>query len=450
MRKHKFFLVYLLFILLISLNIQEVICLANSDSESLKRKENWIEDLNYFQDHFFKECKSFPDDSVLVANQIIESIKDSLMFLSDERIQLLISKAVSVIDDAHTTVFFRNFNQIPMRLFLFEDGLYVLKTHQKYESFLGKEVVKICNRTVSEILDVTDQYLSGNKSWIKNRGSFFLASPDFYFAAGLSQTNDSIELTFRDGDGFTNIYLKPDSSLFYFNEYNTWKELSPESGYIKSDYTCIHVLDTFSSLPLYLQNLDKLAHVQKLKIPGSLYIQINKCTRIKGLIKKVKDECKEHCIENVIVDLRFNSGGNFLELVKITKTIPRRINGKVYIIIGKPTFSAGICTAARLKYYGGEKAIVVGEEAGDRLQFWAEGKSFNLPNSQITIRATNGHHDWKDNKFKLFETFWLNLIFGVAVEDLSPDIEIELLFKDYIQGEDAVLNKIESLMKSNL
>jgi hypothetical protein len=143
------------------------------------RKEAWIQDLNHFQKNYYKVCKSFPVDSIYKSNQIIDSIKENIGSFSDTKIKLLISHCVSMADDAHTAVYFRNFRRIPLRLYLFDDGLYVIKAKKGFEQFLGKKVVAICDKSIDELIEILDYYKSGNKSWIENESSYFLASPDF-------------------------------------------------------------------------------------------------------------------------------------------------------------------------------------------------------------------------------------------------------------------------------
>jgi hypothetical protein len=149
-------------------------------------------------------------------------------------------------------------------------------------------------------------------------------------------------------------------------------------------------------------------------------------------------------VENLIIDLRFNDGGNYTQLISFASDIPKKFHGKgdIYIISGKTTFSAGICTLARLKYFSGPKAIIAGQVAGDGLQFWAEGKQFVLPNSGLRIRAVNGHHDWENNIYIPFKTFWLNLFLGVAAKDITPNVPVQNTFQDYIHRRDAVMETI--------
>jgi len=98
------------------------------------RNEAWEQDLTFFKDNYFKVCKSFPLDSVDKALFLIDSVRRNINGLSDNNIQLLLSQCVSMANDAHTTVHFGNFKRIPLRFYLFDDGLFVIKAKRGFEA----------------------------------------------------------------------------------------------------------------------------------------------------------------------------------------------------------------------------------------------------------------------------------------------------------------------------
>lgn len=408
------------------------------------RKEAWIQDLTHFQKNYYKVCKSFSIDSIYKSNQIIDSIKENIDSFSDNKIKLLISHCVSMADDAHTAVYFRNFRRIPLRLYLFDDGLYVIRAKKGFEQFLGKKVVAICDKSVDELIETLDYYKSGNKSWIENLSSYFLASPDFYEAANLSTTSDSIKYEFADKKDSLSSYLYPIENTDQSDEYSSWRDLSPISTIKTDTVDWKHVLNGLS-LPLYLSYLNDEYHVEYLGSLHTMYIQFNASSNSDGFNRAIQNCFDSNNVQHLIIDLRFNGGGDYTKLAAFSKTISEKINGKIYVITGKVTFSAGICIAARLKYFSKGRAIIIGQNSGDRLQFWAEGRQFPLPNSKIVARAVYGFHDWKNDNFELFKTHWINLFFGVAVKDLTPDIPVQLTFKDYCKGIDKTMIEITTL-----
>lgn len=406
------------------------------------RKEAWLQDLDHFQRNYYRVSKSFPEDSVAIANKIIDSVKQNIENLSDARIQLLISRCVSMAGDSHTRVYFGNFRRIPLRLYLFDDGLYVIKAQPGYEKLLGLKVIRIGGRTIEELVSRVDQYMPGNKSWIEYKSSFFLASPDFLEASGIVSSADSISYQFM-ADADTIVYhFSPQKMTDKTNEYTSWRDLSPLSHAL-SDTTWRHLLPE-KNLPVYLSNPDSAAIGHYIDSLGTLYMQINTCEAIDHLKDYAVSMMDSVTVQNMVIDLRFNDGGDYTQLIGFASDIPERFHGdgNIYILTGKATFSAGICTLARLKYFSGPKAIIAGQAAGDGLQFWAEGKQFVLPNSGLRIRAVNGHHDWENNNYIPFKTFWLNLFLGVAAKDITPDVPVQQTFHDYIRRRDGVMEAV--------
>lgn len=106
------------------------------------------------------------------------------------------------------------------------------------------------------------------------------------------------------------------------------------------------------------------------------------------------------------------------------------------------TFSAGLITAARVKYFAKEKICVVGEQVGDNLKFRAEGISYILPNSKIKIQDSKYEHDWINDKFIPFRTYFFNLFLGVPAKNLDVDKEIKLSSKDYLNYQDPIMDWI--------
>ncbi|MEN1783976.1 MAG: hypothetical protein AAGF77_02455 [Bacteroidota bacterium] len=106
------------------------------------------------------------------------------------------------------------------------------------------------------------------------------------------------------------------------------------------------------------------------------------------------------------------------------------------------TFSAGLVTAARIKYFPGNRLVIVGEQVGDNLKFWAEGDYYTLPYSRIEIQDSKYEHDWKDNTFHFGRTFWFNALYGVPAKHLKVDKNISMSFEDYIALRDPILEWI--------
>ena len=77
------------------------------------------------------------------------------------------------------------------------------------------------------------------------------------------------------------------------------------------------------------------------------------------------------------------------------------VEGKVYVITGNGTFSAGIYTSFYPKAADPERTLIVGEPVGDRTRFWAETNSpFRLRDSGYHIGYALQLHDLAESLFK--------------------------------------------------
>jgi hypothetical protein len=146
-----------------------------------------------------------------------------------------------------------------------------------------------------------------------------------------------------------------------------------------------------------------------------------------------------------VVDLRLNSGGNLDVAKGLMRSLGReeKINrrGRLFVIVGHCTFSAGLYHAAQTKQF--TKAIFVGETVGDRLDFWAEGGEIVLPNSHAVICYSNGFHRYSGLRYPQHQPYYEEL----AVPSLAPDIPAPTSSKDYFSGRDPALEAIEARLR---
>jgi hypothetical protein len=97
-----------------------------------------------------------------------------------------------------------------------------------------------------------------------------------------------------------------------------------------------------------------------------------------------------------------------------------------------------------LRQFGGERVVIVGEPVGDRLDFWAEGGAFELPNSSIRVLFTSGRHNYGIAPCEDENCFWLNLLYPVRVESLEPDLPAPLTYAAYRERRDPAMEAVEA------
>jgi hypothetical protein len=369
---------------------------------------------------------------------------------------MAVARAAALADNAHTNALGvsegRNLNALPIRMVQFSDGMHIVMATPAHVDLLGARVISENGRSIDDLRRGLRPYLGGPDQFLRERLPNFLQSPQALHAAGLgsSPTDATFEFVLRDGQQVTRtVKADPQPAPGY-----AWADraLSPVRPREPTQYTqWLHILDGSAHLPAHLQHTDRAYWHTVVEDMPALYIQINGMrdagqppleTYIADLLREV-ERSRPH---NVIVDFRFNSGGNYTLFADFSSKLPQLLgpDDKLFMIVGPNTFSAAITTLARLKHYAGDRAVIVGEPVGDRDAFWGEINRFQLPNSQISIQYATGYHDWVNGCTRWTKCYWLNFNFmlGVAAGPLTPTLPAPLSFADYIAGVDPAMHAI--------
>src|SRR5262249_50058801 len=123
-------------------------------------------------------------------------------------------------------------------------------------------------------------------------------------------------------------------------------------------------------------------------------------------------------------------------LEKLARERWAQTRGRLFVILGRCTFSAGLYHAAQMKEL--TRAIFVGEPVGDRLDYWAEGGQIVLPHSGVAIWYSNGFHRYSQLDYPEYWPYFERL----SVPGLTPDIAAPLSSADYFAGRDPALEAI--------
>jgi hypothetical protein len=215
-------------------------------------------------------------------------------------------------------------------------------------------------------------------------------------------------------------------------------------------------LDPDRPLPISLSDFDTA--FRSLSLPGTCaqFVQLKSNVdqggqSIKNFLSSTASRLRQDRPCNVIFDLRYDGGGDFVNTYGFARDLPKMTaaGGKIIVLTGPATFSAGISTVAFVKHAGQGRAVIVGEPVGDRLQFFSEGGLSCLPNSPLCVAYETGKHDYQHACTDWEVCFWLNYFFPLQVESLDPDEAIGLSFKDWRAGVDPVLNRAITLSRTN-
>jgi hypothetical protein len=158
-------------------------------------------------------------------------------------------------------------------------------------------------------------------------------------------------------------------------------------------------------LPLYLRHPDRYYWHEYLTDRQALYVRYFRSQQLaSGLslseyVQAIVRELEGKAVTRVVIDLRFNTGGDIglgRAAMDTLRTLVREKRAEVVVISGRATFSAGLYHLAEWKTWG---ARIVGEPAGDDLDFWAEGGNIILPNSGLYVHYANGFHGYSRREY---------------------------------------------------
>jgi hypothetical protein len=230
-------------------------------------------------------------------------------------------------------------------------------------------------------------------------------------------------------------------SWVYSNHYLTTEPIPAASSDWRS------VLPTDARLPLNLTEFNIPFHARSW--PGIYYADFRSNMSENGhpigaFVAGVTKEISARKPRIVIIDLRFDQGGDFTTTASLMSRITRLAPTieRVYILISGWTFSAGETSAALAKEHGEGKVTLVGEPLGDRMRLWGEGRDMTLPNSQLKLHYATGLHDYSHPCWGQEGCFWTTHFFPMHVKTLAPDVPVPYTFADYLALRDPALGYV--------
>ncbi len=403
--------------------------------------------------------RSFTNETRAAFGQALDAIERRAGDLDRAAMAMATAKAVALADNGHTNIVGlagdHGFNAAPIRLGWFSDGLFVIAATDSQRQLLGGQVIGANERPTEALVEALRPYVGGPANLSKEFVPNVLISPELLHAAGLADTASSSMFDIRTADGSmrrTKLAALPASQAPLSGNFWPKRHLSPVAP-ATGAAEWRHVLDGVA-LPLYLSRPDEnYWHIYPAQ--DLLYVQLNRMSD-KGPVSASRylsdtlDEAGRKSIRNAVVDLRFNRGGDYVLTADFSRRLPELLppGGRLFILTSANTFSAAISTAARLKYFAGSRALLIGEAMGDRSQFWGEGGTTLLPNTKLTLRYTTAYHDWENgcSLSQIMTCFLLNYAYAVPAGSLQPTLTVAPTFADYAAGKDPVMSEVMRLV----
>jgi hypothetical protein len=396
---------------------------------------------------FLGHDRSYSPEARAVAEAEIDRLARTGESLSAAGFQLAVARVAALARNGHTLVIPAfwpfHFNRVPLRLHLFSDGLFVIHAPGDFADLRGARVVSIDGHEVDELRRAFARYCGARESKRDEWIGLFLESPALLHAAGLAGSDDRVALVLELADGTRRTRVVP-------------ARLDPPAGspmrlFFQSRLVS-HAAENASPVPLSLAEPDRFFRRAPLPDLDAEYVQLRANAPVEGeeiaeFLSRALATMKERSPRNLVVDLRFDGGGDLNTTRAFFQALPSLVprEGRIFALVSGRTFSAGISSLGYLKQAGGARVTIVGEPVGDHLEFWAEGSLVELPASGATRLYASERHDYTTGCPEP-ECHAPIRDHPIRVTSLEPDVRVPLAFADYRAGRDPALEAVARLL----
>lgn len=361
-----------------------------------------IEEFKYMAEEIGKKHKNFYNSVSKEECQIqFERLSERIEGISYTDYYFTLFSYLSLSHDSHTFIkaddIFSHFMYFPLQLNYIGDSVYVVSGDRDYIDTMRKEVLAINGFTIKEIEEKSSWVIPhDNQVYLKQNLNNLLNNTSFLSFIHVSDNPQSIvELSFIDGNKIT---ITPCLSTEIRQE-NLVSASTSYSQYIYQGYYRAIIINN-----------------------DTLLISYNVCDEdpdypIKSFTSDIKSILSSNNVSRIIVDLRYNGGGDSSLLKPVIKLLKKE-KCKKYALIGENTFSSAILNAVSLKDDAG--FLLVGSSTGGSINHFGEIKSFTLPETGWKVYYSSKY-------FKLSNKYEGSLI---------PDVFIKIDALDYFEGKD--------------
>ena len=400
------------------------------------------QDLDWFRANVFGVEQSYTPATRSEAERRLSALEAAIPRTSPIAFEMEIARIVALADNGHSNVFAfsrsRWSNHIPLRFTTFGDEFRVMRASPAHADLLGARLTAVDVIPVAAIRDSGRTLFGGVPAWRDRTLPKFLESPDQLYVLGIARSAKAADYSFVTDAGKT-ITTRlvagmgdsggPQPDVLLYGERDPgWSSVTPTPSWS-------------------LQDPETSFRWRPAPELGGLVIQMRRIVdgpgqSILAFLDSMKTKIAADHPRNVVIDLRMNGGGNLNNARDFVKTLPGMVPGRVFVITGPGTFSAAISTTGYLKQAAPERVTIVGEEAGDRLVFFAEGRPGSAPNSGMVIGIATQRHDYRGGCKAFTDCHGPVIRFPIAIPTLAPDLPAPLTFADWKAGRDPAIEAI--------
>ena len=302
--------------------------------------------------------------------------------LTDDELVVGVSRIAAMVStracDGHTGLFMWGtgtypLDSLPLRLWLFGDDLVIVDALPPNEDLIGATIESIEGRPIADVRAALDPLIPrDNEQTVRLLTPRYLLIPQVLRGIGL--TNDSsVRIRFSAPVPGREVDLRS----IPMEDYNNWA--GPYGLHLPVDPDV-----------RWLSKIDDDLWWEVLPDGETLYVQYNRVERITTeTVASLREAATDPELARVVLDIRHNFGGEVPVLDEIEPIFDDPAvdqPGKLFLFVGRNTWSAGSMLLARLEAH--TDAVLVGEPMAGCPTFYGDVVELPLPHSGLALLVT--------------------------------------------------------------
>ena len=392
--------------------------------QETERARAWCEDVQFLA-HELERLHPRPFFALEPAEfeAALERFESGVEGWNDERATAEFLRLVALVSqagmDGHTAAWPMRVDYLPVQLYSFTDGWFVVGAEGGHEDLVRARVLGIGELTIEQACERLSPFLSRDNEWsLRARMALALTLPSLLRGAGVVD-GDATPLRLQLADGSTQhrtLSGVPRADARPWG--GRFARSLPSAGGVR-----------------WLEGRERPFHAEVLERERALYVQYNAVLSqdeagrpLRDFAAEVVRTFEQRGLERLVLDLRSNAGGDsttygpLIEALKASEAIDRR--GVLFALIGRATFSAGGNFVAALRK--ATNVLLVGEPMGGAPNHFGDAEEITLPHhTGLFLRISTREHRYAES--------------GQDERILVPDLAVELSSADYFSGSDPVL-----------
>lgn len=391
------------------------------DFGALSRDDGWRHDLDLLR----RELYRLHHDPARVTpraelDRRFAALREAIPGLTDAQVAVALMQIMAAVGDAHTRVGPGwgppgQRHDLPLTCELFADGLFVTAADPAYGALAGAEVLAVAGRPVAEVFAaLADLIPRDNDLWLRVQTPRWLTHADVLHGLGLLDDPAQVTLTVRRaGDDARDVVVTTGPACTT----DAWISAGPGDD---------------ADDPPSVRLANRPCAFTPIAGTRALYVAVNTwrddpAAPMAAFFARMFAHADSARVDRLIIDLRRNGGGdNFLARPLWQGIVARPLlnqRGRIFVLVGRRTFSAGVGAAVQLERH--TAAVVIGEPTSSPPNFVGENVVVDLPYSGL--RATVSDLYWQNGNAMDYRAW------------LAPEVYVPPTFADYRAGRDPAL-----------